>query len=64
MNRTAEAKKARIILTIRFGTSRFRIGTDGTIRVRGVMPGTNQEGWYVWGALTDAQTRHSLRLDA
>ena len=64
MNRTNDAKKARIVLTMRFGTKRFRIGKDGTIRVFGVMPNTNQEGWYLYGNLADAQTRYSLHIAA
>jgi hypothetical protein len=38
MNRTKDAKQARNILTLRFGTKNFRIGKDGTIRVHGTMP--------------------------
>lgn len=64
MNRTKLAKQARAVLTLRFGTAKFRIGRDGTIRVFGTMPNTNQEGWYVYGDLSDAQTRHSLNLSA
>jgi hypothetical protein len=64
MNRTKDAKQARIILTLRFGTKNFRIGKDGTIRVHGTMPNTNQEGWYELGNLTDPQTRASLHMGA
>lgn len=64
MNRTKTAKQARIILTLRHGAKNVRIGRDGTIRVFGTLPNTNQQGWYVYGDLNDAQTRASLRINA
>jgi hypothetical protein len=64
MNRTKIAKQARQILTARFGTKRFRIAKTGDINVFDVMPNTNQEGWYLYGNLTDAQTRYSLHIAA
>lgn len=39
-----------------FGDRKYRITASGDIHVFGVMPNTNQEGWYLFGYVADAQT--------
>lgn len=50
---TNEIRKA---LRIEFGTRNYRITKNGEIHVYGTMPNTNQEGWYLYGWIGDAQT--------
>jgi len=46
----------RKILRKTFGDRQYRITAAGEIHVHGVMPNTNQTGWYLFGWLNDAQT--------
>lgn len=39
-----------------FGARKYRITASGDIHVFGVMPNTNQEGWYLFGYVADDQT--------
>lgn len=62
---TAKQKQAiRAALYAKFGKGNARIGADGTIRVFGTMPNTNQEGWYEFGHAGDQQTLNNLGLSA
>lgn len=59
MTRIAQARAA---IRNKFGARQYRITREGVIHVRGTMPNTNTEGWYVFGAMGCSQTLHSLGL--
>lgn len=39
-----------------FGDRKYRITRDGEIHVFGTMPNTNQQGWYLFGEVGNAET--------
>ncbi|MGI2323818.1 MULTISPECIES: hypothetical protein [unclassified Methylococcus] len=53
--------RIRIILAAEYGQENVRITTSGEIHVRGQMPNTNQEGWYLWGQVGNPDTQARLR---
>jgi hypothetical protein len=40
----------------KFGDRKYRITRNGEIHVYGTMPNTNQEGWWQYGWIDDAET--------
>lgn len=42
-------------LQTKFGPRNYRITKTGEIHVKGVMPNTNQTGWYLLGYLGQVQ---------
>lgn len=46
----------RTALRNEFGDRKYRITGSGEIHVYGTMPNTNQDGWYVYGRVDDAET--------
>ena len=49
-------KTIRNTLRNAFGTRQYRITASGEIHVCGIMPNTNQTGWYLFGWVGDAET--------
>ena len=45
-----------------FGARKYRITKAGDIHVNGMMPNTNQTGWYLFGHIGNAQTLRTLGL--
>lgn len=41
----------------------YKITSDGTIHVYGMMPNTNQVGWYEYGAARDRRTLRRIAAD-
>lgn len=52
----------RAALVEMFGARKYRITANGEIHVYGVMPNTNQEGWYLFGDIDSAETIARLGL--
>jgi len=50
----------RKILRNAFGDRQYRITKENEIHVHGVMPNTNQVGWYLFGYVGDTQTEAQL----
>lgn len=53
-------KALRASLINKFGVRKYRITSTGEIHAYGVMPNTNQHGWYLFGYVGDAQTYAQL----
>jgi hypothetical protein len=54
-------KEIRKALRNEFGTRKYRITSQGEIHVYGVMPNTNQYGWYLYGWVDDPQTEERIK---
>ncbi len=52
-NRSKTVKAVRAYLLAREGVERVRVASDGTVDAYGVMPNTNQTGWYFAGVLNE-----------
>lgn len=51
----------RTALRAKFGSRNYRITRAGEIHIYGRMPNTNQDGWYLWGWIGNAETE--ARID-
>jgi hypothetical protein len=52
-NRSSSAKIARAYVANRNGVERVRVTKGGEVNAYGVMPNTNQTGWYFAGYVDD-----------
>ncbi len=62
MTTTPTITAIREALRSKFGAGQYRIHAIGTIDVHGVMPNTNDTGWYLYGHIGAVETLHSLGL--
>lgn len=53
-------KLLRHFLREEFGTRKYMISRGGLVSVYGVMPNTNQEGWWFLGSVKEAEQRYNL----
>jgi len=53
--------RIRIILAAEYGQENVRITTSGEIHIRGNMPNTDQDGWYLWGQIGNPDPQARLR---
>ena len=60
--RAAQMPSVRAALVKMFGSRKYRITKDGEIHAHGLMPNTNQEGWYLFGDVGSAATMERLGL--
>ena len=44
-----------------FGARQYRITANGEIHVCGTMPSTNQNGWYLFGCVGNAETEDRIK---
>lgn len=60
--RAAQLPAIRAALVAKFGARKYRITKNGEIHAYGVMPSTNQDGWYLFGEIDSAETIAHLGL--
>lgn len=53
--------RIRIILAAEYGQENVRITRGGEIHIRGQMPNTDQDGWYLWGQIGNPDSEARLR---